>query len=122
MVLGKAKAGDRLRITGQIPSLPRFVASGVDLSVLLNGNLIYQSHRKPGTFEVASAIAADGTENRVDFIFDKMEHLPAGDDRPVSAQLLQVVIESAGGATAHPLERERQAKLPVPALLPPPGQ
>ena len=122
VVLGKAKAGDRLRITGQIPSLPRFVASGVDLSVLLNGNLIYQSHRKPGTFEVASAIAADGTENRVDFIFDKMEHLPAGDDRPVSAQLLQVVIESAGGATAHPLERERQAKLPVPALLPPPGQ
>lgn len=122
VILGKAKAGDQLQIRGQIPSLPRFVASGVDVSVLLNGNLIYQSHRKPGTFEVASTIVAGGTENRVDFIFDKMEHLPAGDDRPVSAQLFQIVIQGPGDATAHPPERDRQAKLPAPTLLPPPGQ
>ena len=122
VVLGKAKAGDQLHITGQIPSLPGFVASGVDVSVLLNGNLIYKSHRKPGAFEVASTIVSDGTENRVDLIFDKMEHLPAGDDRPVSGQLFQIVIQGPGDATAHRPERERQAKLPVPALLPPPGQ
>jgi hypothetical protein len=119
VVLGKAKSGDQLQITGQIPGLPRFAASGDELRVLLNGKCIYQRHLKPGNFEVANTFAADSAENRLEFFFDRMDQLPAGDDRPVSAQIFQIAIKGgAPGATAHKRESERQAEQPAP-LRPP---
>jgi hypothetical protein len=121
VVLGKAKAGDQLHITGQIPGLPRFAASGNEIRVLLNGKCIYQRHLKPGNFEVANTISADSAENRVDFTFDQMNQLPGGDDRPISAQIFQITIKGgAPEATAHQHEPETKAKKP--ALLPPPGK
>ncbi len=121
VVLGKAKAGDQLHITGQLPGLPRFAASGNELRVLLNGKCIFQRHLKPGNFEVANTFAADSAENRLEFFFDRMEQLPAGDDRPVSAQIFQIAIKGdAPDATSHQHMPQSQAKQP--ALLPPPGR
>jgi hypothetical protein len=92
VILGGARAGERLHIAAQVPSLPRFLASSGGGRVLLNGTLVYQARVKPGNFEIDYTLTADSPRSRVDFFFDEMDHLPAGDDRPVSARLLQVAI------------------------------
>jgi hypothetical protein len=122
VVLGKAKAGDQLHITGQVPSLPRFTTSGIGSRVLLNGKLIYQSHLKPGPFEVANTIAADSTESRVDFFFDQMDQLPGGDGRPVSAQLFGIAIKGASSATSHERPEKERGKILRSVLLAPQGE
>jgi hypothetical protein len=82
---------------------------------LLNGKLIYKNRLKAGHFEVSNTLTADSTENRVDFLFDQMDRLPGGDDRPVSAQLFQIAVRGgAAGATASqqkPLRLVRQPSL-----------
>jgi hypothetical protein len=92
VILGAALAGERLHIAAQVPPLPRFVSSTGGVRVLLNGTPIYKAQVKPGSFEIDHALTADSPRNRVDFFFDQMAQLPGGDDRPVSAQLLQVTI------------------------------
>jgi len=120
VILGKAKAGEQLHITGEVPGLPRFATSGNGLRVLLNGNLIYQGHLKLGRFEVSNTLATDSAENRVDFIFDQMNQLPAGDDRPVAAQIFQIAIKD-GSASATAPQQKPPRQLKQPALLAPPG-
>jgi hypothetical protein len=92
LVLGKSLRGDRLVIKGRLPAINSFVQRGNAVTVLLNNKAIYSGHLLPGNFKIDHTIEQDATVNRVAFDFSSLERLPAGDDRPVAAQLVEVGI------------------------------
>jgi len=91
VVLGKAQAGDRILIKGMMPHLAG-LADGNRAKVLLNGASMWEGVITPGRFFIEGTAAAETANTRLDFVFEKAAQLPSGDDRPVSAQLLDVAI------------------------------
>jgi hypothetical protein len=92
VVLGQANVGDKVVIAGAVPNLDRFVKSGNDLRVILNGKQVYSGRILPGAFNIDVPIAGNVSESRLEFAFGSMVKLPSGDERPVAAQLRRIAI------------------------------
>lgn len=107
VVLGQAKAGDRLQISGRVPPLGRLATSGNQMRILVNGAPVDQRRLKPGNFKIDDTLAGEAKENRIDFLFERMDQLPSPDDRPVSAQFLQIAIGSSAEARAQKVARRK---------------
>jgi hypothetical protein len=90
VVLRAARPGERLRLRGEIPSLPPFTSVGQTLTVRVNGGAPLIHHLAAGDFDLVFPAGATTAPTRVDLAFEADCHLPAPDDRPVSARVFSL--------------------------------
>ncbi len=75
-----------LVLQGALPEL-KDSAFSTELIILVEGQEAIRQMLKPGEFKIQLAVPPGNSRRRIDLRFSKFQRLPAGDDRPVAAQL-----------------------------------
>jgi hypothetical protein len=91
--LGRAEAGDWVRIKGQVPRFSATQSPGT-VTIRVNGTQVWTLPADPGPFDWRLPIAHPGAQTDLLLQFSNQSILPNGDERPVSAKL--ELLEVAG--------------------------